>query len=120
MRAAADGTFLKANDADSIHTKASLGKGLKRLDEKIAEYHRQMDEAMRDRRMERTAGTIRNFPIEALVERRKHKQSLQERLQASGENQISEVGCAGVEEVRYRCAQWAATTARSQWTTGTS
>ena len=44
-RVAVDGTFLKANaNVDGIHTKASLGKGLKRLDEKITEYHRLLDE----------------------------------------------------------------------------
>ena len=93
-RVAVDGTFLKANaNADSIHTKASLGKGLKRLDEKIAEYHRQMDEADAGSEDGADSGDDPELTakIEALVERRKHKQSLQERLQASGENQISEV-----------------------------
>ena len=91
---AVDGTFLKANaNADSIHTKASLGKGLKRLDEKIAEYHRQLDEADAGPEDGADSGEDPELPakIEALVERRKHKEALRERLQASGENQISEV-----------------------------
>ncbi len=93
-RVAVDGTFLKANaNADSIHTKASLGKGLKRLDEKIAEYHRLLDEADAGSEDGGDSGEDPELAakIEALVERRKHKQSLQERLQASEENQISEV-----------------------------
>ena len=43
---AVDGTFPKANaNADSIHAKASPARSLKRLDETIAECHRQLDEA---------------------------------------------------------------------------
>ena len=93
-RVAVDGTFLKANaNVDGIHTKASLGKGLKRLDEKITEYHRLLDEADAGSEDGGDSGEDPELAakIEALVERRKHKQSLQERLQASEENQISEV-----------------------------
>ena len=93
-RVAVDGTFLKANaNADSIHTKANLEKGLKRLDEKIAEYHRQLDEADAGSEDGADSGEDPELAakIEALVERRKHKQSLRESLQASGESQISEV-----------------------------
>ena len=40
-RVAIDGTFLKADaNLDSFHTRASLARYLKRLDEKIAAYHR--------------------------------------------------------------------------------
>ena len=93
-RVAVDGTFLKANaNADSIHTEANLRKGLKRLDDKIAEYHRQLDEA--DAGSEEGADSGEDpelaAKIEALVERREHKEALRERLQASEENQISEV-----------------------------
>ena len=93
-RVAVDGTFLKANaNADSIHTEANLRKGLKRLDEKIAEYHRLLDEADAGSEDGGDSGEDPELPakIEALVERRKHKEALRERLQASGENQISEV-----------------------------
>ena len=93
-RVAVDGTFLKANaNADSIHTKANLAKGLKRLDERIAEYHRQLDEADAGSQDGADSGEDPELAakIEALVERRKHKRSLRERLQASGESQISEV-----------------------------
>ncbi len=91
-RVAVDGTFPKANaNADSIHAKASPAKGLKRLDQGIAECRRQLDEA--DAGSEDGADS-REDPelaakIGALVERR--KQSLQESLRASGERRISEV-----------------------------
>ena len=45
-RVAIDGTYLKADaNPDSFHTKASLERDLKRLDEKMAAYHQQLDEA---------------------------------------------------------------------------
>lgn len=93
-RVAVDGAFMKANaNADSIHTKADLEKGLTRLDERIAEYHRQLDEADAGPEDGTDSGEDPELAakIEALVERRKHKRCLRERLQASGESQISEV-----------------------------
>ncbi len=113
-RVAADGTFPKANaNADSIHAKANPGTGLKRLEEKIAECHRQLDEADAGSEDGADRGEDPELAakIEALVER--HKQSLRESLQASGESQISEVD----PDAR---GQWAAATARSRWTTGAS
>ena len=89
-RVAIDGTFLKANASPgSIHTKARLEKELKKLDERIAAYHRQLDEA--DAEPEDGTGGGEDpelaAKIEALVEKQKHKKALQE----SGESQVSEV-----------------------------
>ena len=94
-RVAIDGTFLKADaNRDSIHTRANLEKDLKKLDERIAAYHRQLDEA--DAGSEDGADGGGEDPelaakIEALVEKQKHRQALQDRLLESGESQVSEV-----------------------------
>ena len=94
-RVAIDGTFLKADvNRDSIHTRANLEKDLKKLDERIAAYHRQLDEA--DAGSEDGAdGGGEDLElaakIEALVEKQKHRQALQDRLLESGESQVSEV-----------------------------
>ena len=93
-RVAVDGTFLKANaNPGNLHTKARLEKELKKLDESITAYHRQLDEA--DAEPEDGADG-REDPelaakIEALVEKQKHKKALRERLLESGESQVSEV-----------------------------
>ena len=93
-RVAIDGTFLKA-DANrySIHSKTTLEKDLKRLNEKIAEYHRQLDEADAGSEDGADGGEDPELAakIEALVKKQKHKRALQERLQTSGDSQISEV-----------------------------
>ena len=91
---AIDGTLLKADaNSDSFHTKATLERQLKHLDERIAAYHRQMDEA--DARSEECSYGAEDPElapkIEALVERQQNKKALQERLLASGESQVSEV-----------------------------
>ena len=93
-RVAIDGTFLKADaNSDSFHTKATLERQLKRLDERIAAYHRQMDEA--DARSEECSYGAEDpelaAKIEALVERQRNRRALQERLLESGESQASEV-----------------------------
>ena len=94
-RVAIDGTFLKADaNPDSFHTKASLERDLKRLDEKIAAYHRQLDEA--DARSEECAADGAEDPelaakIEALLERQRNRKALQQCLLESGEGQVSEV-----------------------------
>ena len=93
-RVAIDGAFLKANASPgSIHTKARLEKDLKKLDERIAAYHRQLDEADADPEDGADGGEDPELAakIEALVEKQKHKQALQERLLESGESQVSEV-----------------------------
>ena len=89
-RVAVGGTFPKANaNADSIHAKASPAKSLKRLDERIAECRRQLDEA--DAGSEDGADSAEDPELAAkigvLVERR--KPSLRESLQASGERRMS-------------------------------
>ena len=93
-RVAVDGTFLKADaNTDSFHTKASLERDLKRLDEKIAAYHRQLDEA--DARSEGCADGAEDpelaAKIEALVEKQQNRKALQKRVLESGEGQVSEV-----------------------------
>ena len=93
-RVAVDGTFLKADaNPDSIHTKRSLERDLKRLDERIAAYHQQLDEA--DAGSEECADGAEDpelaAKIEALIERQRNRKALQERLLESGEGQVSEV-----------------------------
>ena len=93
-RVAIDGTYLKADaNPAGIHTKARLERDLKHLDEKIAAYHRQLDEA--DAGSEECAEGAEDpelaAKIEALVERQRHKQALRERLVESEEGQVSEV-----------------------------
>ncbi len=93
-RVAIDGTFLKANARPaSIHTRARLEKELKRLDEKIAAYHRQLDEADADPEDGADGGEDPELAakIEAMVKKQKHRKALQERLLESGESQVSEV-----------------------------
>ena len=93
-RVAIDGTFMKADaNSDSFHTKATLERQLKRLDERIAAYHRQLDEA--DARSE-DCGEAAEDPelaakIEVLVERQRNRKALQERLRESAEGQVSEI-----------------------------
>ena len=93
-RVAIDGTYLKADaNPDSFHTRASLARYLKRLDEKIAAYHRQLDEA--DAGSGEYADGSEDpelaAKIEALVERQQKKKALQKRLLESGAGQVSEV-----------------------------
>ena len=93
-RVAVDGTFLKADaNPGSIHTRARLEKELKKLDERIAAYHRQLDEADAAPADGADGGEDPELAakIEALVKKQKHRKALQERLQESGESQISEV-----------------------------
>ena len=93
-RVAVDGTFLKANaNPGSIHTEASLERELKKLDERIAAYHQQLDEA--DAGSEECADGAEDpelaAKIEALVETQRNRKALQERLLECGEGQVSEV-----------------------------
>ena len=93
-RVAIDGTFLKADaNQNNIHSKVTLEKDLQRLDEKIAEYHRQLDEADSGSEDGADGGEDPGLAakIEALLEKQKHKRALQERLQANGDSQVSEV-----------------------------
>ncbi|MYC61178.1 MAG: IS1182 family transposase [Gammaproteobacteria bacterium] len=90
-RVAVDGTFMKADASlDGIHTGAGLEKDLKRLDERIAAYHRRLDEADAapedgDAEPELAA------KMKALLEKREHREALRERLLESGAGQVSEV-----------------------------
>ena len=104
-RVALDGTYLKAAaNVDSFHTQATLERQLKRLDEKIAAYHRQLDEA--DAQSEECADGAEDpelaAKIEALVERQRHKKALHERLLESGESQVSEVDADARLLSKYR------------------
>ena len=93
-RVGIDGTFLKASASPgSIHTRARLEKELKKLDERIAAYHRQLDEADAEPEDGADGGEDPDLAakIEALVEKQKHKKALQERLLGSRESQVSEV-----------------------------
>ena len=71
-------------------SEATLERQLKRLDERIAAYHRQLDEA--DTRSEECADGAEDpelaAKIEALVERQRNKKALQERLLESGGSQV--------------------------------
>ena len=93
-RVAIDGTYLKADaNPGSFHTRASLERYLNRLDEKIAAYHRQLDEA--DASAEECGDGWEDpelaEKLEALVERQRDRKALQKRLLESGEGQVSEV-----------------------------
>ena len=93
-RVAIDGTHMKADaNRGSIHTRATLEKDLKRLDKRIAAYHRRLDAA--DARSEECAEGAEDpelaRKIEALVERQRNKQALQKHLLESGEGQVSKV-----------------------------
>ena len=93
-RVAVDGTYMKANaNRSRFHTKATLERDVKRLDAKIAAYHRKLDVA--DAQSKGRAGVAedpeRAAKVEAAVAMRRTKKALQERMQASGESQILEV-----------------------------
>ena len=112
-RVAIDGTHLKADaNRNSFHTKATLERDVKRLDAKIAAYLRELDKA--DAQPEECAdgmgdSVLEDSALEAVVAMLRDKKALQERKQASGESQISEVDadaqpgeCAGGLEYRLR------------------
>ncbi len=93
-RVAVDGTFLKADaNLDSFQTKRSLARDLRRLEKRIAAYHRQLDEA--DARGEECGDGSEDpdlpVKLKALIERQQKKKALQEHLQESGERQVSGV-----------------------------
>ena len=93
-RVAVDGTFLKAAaNPDGIHTEKGLEKDLKRLDEKIAAYHRRLDEADAESEGGADVGEDPELAakIKALLEKREHGEALRERLLESGAGQVSEV-----------------------------
>ena len=93
-RVAVDGTYLKANaNRNSFHTKATLERDVKRLDAKIAAYHRKLDVV--DAQSQGRAGVAEDpelaVKIKALVDMQHTKKALQERMEASGASQGSEV-----------------------------
>ncbi|MDE0333153.1 MAG: transposase, partial [Nitrospinae bacterium] len=91
-RVAIDGTFLKADaNLNSFHTRGSLARYLKLLEEKIAAYHRQLDEADAEEYAEGSEDPELAVKLEALLERQQEKKALQKRLLDSGAGQVSEV-----------------------------
>ena len=89
-RVAVDGTHLKADaNRNSFHTKATLERDVKRLDAKIAAYHRELDKA--DAQPEECADGTGDSALEAVVAMLRDKKALQERMEESGESQGSEV-----------------------------
>ena len=90
-RVVIDGTHLKADaNRSSFHTKATLERDLKRLDATIVAYLRELDAA--DAQSEKCAeDPVLGAKVEAAVEKLRTKKALQERMQESGESQISEV-----------------------------
>ena len=86
-----DGTYLKADaNRSSFHTKATLERDLKRLDATIVAYLRELD-AADAQSAECAEDPERAATVEAVVAMRRTKKALQERMQESGESQISEV-----------------------------
>ena len=78
-RVAVDGTYMKADaNRSSFHTKATVERDLKRLDAKIAAYHRQLDVV--DAQSQGRAGVAedpeRAVKIEALVDIQHNKKAL--------------------------------------------
>ena len=100
-RVAVDGTHLKADaNRSRFHTKATLERDVKRLDAKIAAYLRELDKA--DAQPEECAdGTgdsvLEDSALEAVVAMLRDKKALQERKQASGASQGSEVDAQAAE-----------------------
>ena len=70
---------------------ASIERYLKRLDEKIAAYHRQLDEADAEECADGSEDPELAAKLEALVERQRNRKALRKRLLESGEGQVSEV-----------------------------
>ena len=98
-RVAIDGTFLKADaNSDSFHTKATLERQLKRLDERIAAYHRQMDEA--DARSEECSYGAEDPELAAKIEALGRKAAKQEGVARALAGKRRESGIGG----RCRCA----------------
>ena len=93
-RVAVDGTYMKADaNRSRFHTKATLERDVKRLDAKIAAYHRKLDVV--DAQSKGRAGVAEDpelaVKIKALVDIQHTKKAWQERMEESGESQISEV-----------------------------
>ncbi len=92
-RATVDGTFLKASaNRGRVHTKDSLSRGFACLDKLIESHYRAMDEADATE----LEGTDPVDPdlvrkMEELLARRAAKKALQDRLEKSGDTQVSEV-----------------------------
>ena len=95
-RVAVDGSFVKADASRSnMHTAAHLKRTLKKLDEKITEYHQQLDEA--DAQDGASGEVVGSEDAELaaklarLQERQTELKQLQEQLQESGAKQVSMV-----------------------------
>ena len=95
-RVAVDGTHLKADaNRSRFHTKATLERDVKRLDAKIAAYLRELDKA--DAQPEECADGTGDSALEAVVAMLRDKKAWQERKQASGASQGSEVDAQAAE-----------------------
>ena len=91
-KVAVDGTFLKASaNRDTVHTKSELAREISRLDRKIAAYFAELAEADDTATEEDLSDPDLVAKMAALVARCEQKKALQERLEASGEKQLSEV-----------------------------
>ena len=93
-RVAIDGRCMKADaNLGSFNARSTLKRDLKRLKEKIAEYHRRLDEADAESEEDGSGAEDPELPkkIEALKERQQHRKALRKRLLESGEGQVSEI-----------------------------
>ena len=91
-RVAIDGSFMKASaNRSSVHVKRKLARDLSRLEARIKAYLEEMDEADVRDTGESDADPELAARMASLVARRDQARALQERLEASGESQLSEV-----------------------------
>ena len=91
-RVAIDGTFLKASaNGDTVHTRSELTREISRLDSKIAAYFTELGEADDTDAEEELSDPDLVSKMTALLARREQIEALQNRLEASGEKQLSEV-----------------------------
>ncbi len=91
-KVAVDGTFLKASaNRDTVHTKSELVGEISRLDRKIAAYFAELEVADDTATEEDLSDPDLVAKMAALVARCEQKKALQERLEASGAKQLSEV-----------------------------
>jgi hypothetical protein len=93
-KGAIDGSFFHANASKaSIYTKGKLDKQLVELEDKIDRYQKQLDENDGSEAKAGDPATHEDAELSAklvvLKERRREKQALKDKLEASGERQIS-------------------------------
>ena len=91
---AIDGTYLKADtNPSTIHSDKQLKRQLQELNERIEEYYRQLEEFDVDETEAEELAKVSELKanMDDWIERQKEKKELQEKLEASGDSQISEV-----------------------------